>query len=163
MESTSLATAIAVLAFGLMQPVHGFAQDATDPARSSQPIVMGTAATQTTTGIVKSFTHAPTGEIDGFELDDGTTVHYPPTLQPAIGAAILRNNRVRVTGLVGPGLGTGAKPAKLLEAQTITNLATNQTLELERLLLDAPHSPAPGQPAGVTLPAQTRPPAPTDR
>lgn len=163
MKATPLATSITVLALCLMQPVHGFTQDATDPGRTSQPVVMGTTATQTTTGVVKSFTRAPTGEVDGFELDDGTTVHYPPSLQPAVGAAIMKNNRVRVTGLAGPGLGTGTKPGKLLEAQTITNLTTNQTLEVERLLMDAPRAAAPGQPGGATLPAQTRRAAPPER
>jgi len=146
-----------MLALWVMQPTHGFTQDATSRARPSQPVLMETAATQTTTGVVKSFTRAPTGEVDGFELDDGTTVHYPPSLQPAITAAVLKNNRVRVTGLVGPGLGTGTKPAKLLEAQTITNLTTNQTLELEKLLLDAPRATGPTQPAATTNPSQARP------
>ena len=163
MKATPLATSITVLALWLIQPGHGFTQDATDPGRTSQPVVIGTPATLTTTGVVRSYTRAPTGEVDGFELDDGTTVHYPPSLQPAVGAAIMKNNRVRVTGLAGPGLGTGAKPGKLIEAQTITNLTTNQTLEVERLLMDAPRAAAPGQPGGATLPAQTRPAAPPER
>jgi len=129
-------------------PVDGFAQQNRDPqARPSSPTQLEAPTPQTATGIVKNFTPAPAGESDGFELDDGTTVHYPPSLHRQVAAVISKNDRVRIVGLVAPGSGTGPKPVKLLEAQTIINLTTNRTLDLEKLLLEPPNpTPAPALP-----------------
>lgn len=119
----------------------------TNDTQARQPVHLEAPATQTASGIVKTFTKAPTGEIDGFELDDGTTVHCPPAIQAQIAATISQNDRVRVSGLADTGSGTGSKPAKLIEAQTITNLQTNRTLDVDKLILQAP--------AAINRPAAT--------
>ena len=41
------------------------------PPRQTRVPELETPQTQTVTGIVKNFTQAPTGDVDGFELDNG--------------------------------------------------------------------------------------------
>lgn len=80
MEMKTAALAHFVLAILICATVRapGFAQQSTD-AQQREPVSLETPATQTITGAVTKFTQAPTGEIDGFEVDSGTTVHYPPS------------------------------------------------------------------------------------
>jgi hypothetical protein len=78
-------------------PVDALAQQSVQQKVRSPELEMP--QRQTATGVVKSFTRAPTGEVDGFELEDGTTVHYPPSLQKQVAATITKNSPVRVTGL----------------------------------------------------------------
>ena len=114
---------------------------------TEEPGALDKPTTQTVTGIVIKFTNAPTGEIDGFELDSGATVHYPRSLQRQVAAVIARDNRVSVTGLVG----SETRTLNLIEAETITNLMTSQTLELEKLLLEGGPSPTTSQPRPAVL------------
>ena len=104
------------------------------PPRQTRVPELETPQTQTVTGIVKNFTQAPTGDVDGFELDNGTTVHYSSLLHTTVAAMIQKNSSVRVTGLVGSGGASGSKPVKLIEAQTMTNLTTGLTLEVDKQL-----------------------------
>ena len=104
------------------------------PQQQARGPELETPQTETATGIVRSFTQAPTGEADGFELDNGTTVHYPSLLHARVASTIQKNSSVRVTGLVGSGGASGSKPVKLIEAQTITNLTTGLTVEVGKQL-----------------------------
>ena len=70
------------------------------PQQQARVPELETPQTETATGIVRNFTQAPTGEADGFELDNGTTVHYPSLLHAKVANTIQKNSSVRVTGLV---------------------------------------------------------------
>src|SRR5439155_435302 len=85
-------------------------------------------------GAVRSFTYAPLGEVDGFVLDNGTIVHYPPHLGPQVGAMIALGNQVRVSGW----MTTGPMGDPRLEAQTITNITTNTALNVAAVLPPGP-------------------------
>ena len=80
----------------------------------------------TVTGSVRHFTHAATGDVDGFVLDDGTTIHFPAYLSRQVTALVSEKARVRVAGLLLAG--SDADAARLLEARTITDLRSNRTL-----------------------------------
>jgi hypothetical protein len=136
------------------------AQQTHRPQPAPLPPAIEEPAMQTVTGSVTKFTQSPTGETDGFEVDGGrTTVHFPPYLGNQVTAAVAKNNQVRVTGLAGAPVGT--PPLILLEAQTITNLTTNRTLDVEKLLLQRTPTPAPIPPAGGARPTETPPGGPT--
>jgi hypothetical protein len=123
---------LVTLLFLSAQAGEAFAQESLP--QSTRAPALETPQTQTTTGIVRNFTRAPTGEIDGFELDNGTTVHYSSLLHTKIAATLQKNSSVRVIGLVALGGASGSKPINLIEAQTITNLTTGATLEVDKQL-----------------------------
>ncbi len=85
--------------------------------------------TATIEGKVVRFTQAPTGEVDGFVLDEGSTVHFPPFLGKRAAELMPVNARVRAVGLVISGPGT--TKIQLLEASEVTNVSTNQTLRID--------------------------------
>jgi hypothetical protein len=80
----------------------------------------------TATGVVQRYTTSATGAVDGFVLDDGTTVHFPGYLGPKVSALLGENAQVRVNGLLVSGTRPGA--TSLLEARTITDLKSKRTL-----------------------------------
>ncbi|HZP88500.1 MAG TPA: hypothetical protein VFB54_16935 [Burkholderiales bacterium] len=80
----------------------------------------------TTRGRIERFTHAPTGEIDGFVRDSGLPVHFPVYLTNLVTRFLGNDRQVRVDGLLMKG--TQRMGVTVLEAQTITNLANNETL-----------------------------------
>ena len=53
---------------------------------------------QTTRGVVREFTQAPRGEIDGVVLDNGTVVHWPPHRQDEFRSIVKKGDRVLAFG-----------------------------------------------------------------
>jgi hypothetical protein len=78
----------------------------------------------TVTGMVKEFTTAPKGEVDGLILNDGTWVHWPPHLEDRF-AGIAKGDKLKVTGF----METGPKGDTKLEVATLTDLRTSKTSE----------------------------------
>ena len=101
---------------------------AQQPATARAPSTDGTEVQQpmTAAGVVQRFTHSATGAADGFLLDDGTAVHFPAYLAAQVARLIAPNANVRVTGLMVEGTDRGA--TRVLEARTITDVASNRTL-----------------------------------
>lgn len=83
--------------------------------------------TKTVRGVVKEFTTAPKGETDGFFLDDGTEVHFPPHLSDKVTDVVNKKDRVKVTGrsMKMPGGETH------FQASSITNLRTNTSVAID--------------------------------
>ena len=79
----------------------------------------------TANGTVKELTTAPKGEVDGFILNDGRWVHWPPHLASRFADAVVKGDKVRVTGY----WETGTKGETKLEVSTLTVLRTNKTIE----------------------------------
>lgn len=77
-------------------------------------------------GVVRGFTTAPTGQIDGFILDNGTKVHYPPHLGAQITTMMNTGTPVQVQG----SMVTTPTGEQQLEAQTITNTAANKSFDV---------------------------------
>ncbi len=94
----------------------------------------------TATGTVERLTTAPKGEVDGAVLDDGTVLHWPPHTEDHFTAVVKTGARVRAAGEV-----KEKKHGTVLEVETVTDLATNETRSRE----GAPdHHHRPGGPHG---------------
>lgn len=78
-------------------------------------------------GVVARFTTAPKGETDGFVMDDGTWVHWPPHLQDRVKEAFSKGDRVRVAGW----WKTGKKGETKFEAQWIVNLRNDKSVRFD--------------------------------
>jgi hypothetical protein len=107
-------------------PLPGFWRGGDGPARAwgpgsvwSRPIVSWVPdwLIPTTAGTVRHFTLSPSGELDGFILDDGTEVHVPPHLSTQLAAAVRLGDSVRVRGY-------RAWFAPVIRAASITDVAT---------------------------------------
>ena len=75
-------------------------------------------------GTVERFTTAPKGEVDGFKMDDGTWIHWPPHLADQTTGVFRKGDRVRVTG----SLETGKRGETKFEARSIVNLRTEKSV-----------------------------------
>jgi hypothetical protein len=82
-------------------------------------------------GTVQSMTTAPLGEVDGARLDNGTWLHWPPHMQDRFAKAIKVGDQVRATGRTE----TGPAGDTHFEVQSVTNVATNVTVENPDLAL----------------------------
>ena len=85
----------------------------------------GTGEFITANGSVKEFTTAKKGETDGFILNDGRWVHWPPHLENRFATFVVKGDKVRVTGY----WETGKKGETKLEVSTLSNLRTSKTVE----------------------------------
>lgn len=108
------------------------------PPQTTPQEIGAAAPTSTRTGRIVQFTHAATGEVDGFILDQGTTVHFPTYLSRRISEALGTARDVEVTGLLVHG--TERDAAIILEAQTITDRATRRTITVTGTLSAQPGS-----------------------
>jgi hypothetical protein len=100
---------------------------------------------RTVRGTVREFTNAPRGEVDGFVLDDGTVVHWPPHLQDRFTAIVAKGDRVKATGW----METPPAGDTHLEVQTLTNLRTGASRDNDA----GPRQPLLGRGAGQNDPA----------
>jgi beta-lactamase regulating signal transducer with metallopeptidase domain len=82
---------------------------------------------KTVQGIVQKFTTGPKGDVHGFLLKDGTEVRFPPHMEKRVTAAVAKDDRVRVSGR----LHTGPKGDTHLEAESITNLGSQATVQID--------------------------------
>lgn len=97
----------------------------------------------TVESIVKGYTMAPMGEINGVTLDDGTILHWPAALAERFTRVATKGDRVRATGWVK----TGPNGEMLLEVQRFTNLRSNVSATNEA------GPPAPVGPIGRLAPS----------
>jgi len=74
-----------------------------------------------TRGTVKQYTLTPRGDVDGLILNDGTEVKVPPHLTGQIVFAVRPNDEVSIRGL-------RARAIRLIDAASITNVATGKTV-----------------------------------
>lgn len=121
-----LAIAFAALLGGCDAPVS--AQPRSDPAPMPAPTLTEDQRPVTVTGAVRAFTRAPTGEVDGFVMRDGTVVHFPTYLSKRVTAFVGTGGALRVMGVMTTGRDRDGQ--SVLEAQTISNLETNRTMRL---------------------------------
>jgi hypothetical protein len=77
----------------------------------------------TVTGTLRQFELTPSGELEGFILDNGTEVHLPPHLTPQLTAAVRPGDQVEVRGWqsVTPGLVIGTSVAGMRSGQTVVD------------------------------------------
>jgi len=81
---------------------------------------------QQVSGAIVRYTKAPTGEIDGFVLEQGVSVHFPAYLAPRVRALLGDAREVQVQGILVRG--TDRDAATVLEARAISNPASGQSL-----------------------------------
>lgn len=74
-----------------------------------------------TKGVVKQFTLSPRGDVDGFIMQDGTEVNFPPHLGTQIVFALKPGDAVSIRGL-------RARMTPLVDAAVIRNEATGATV-----------------------------------
>jgi hypothetical protein len=91
------------------------------PAATPGPVVAE--KVKTVRDVVKRFTTAPNGAIDGLVLGDGTIVHWPPDLEKRFTDIVAKGDRVEVTGWI------ESTPAgnTVVQAKAVTNLRTKAT------------------------------------
>ncbi|HWY87731.1 MAG TPA: hypothetical protein VNX28_13450 [Gemmataceae bacterium] len=82
----------------------------------------------TVRGVVREFTSAPKGEVDGVMLTDGTWAHWPPYLADRFRNIVSKGDKVKVVGW----METGKKGETKLEVSSLTNLNTNETRANDR-------------------------------
>jgi hypothetical protein len=73
--------------------------------------------------MVRDFTTAPRGEIDGLILDNGTIVHWPPHRQDEFKGIVNKGDRVLVVGR----METAPRGETHLETAALKNLDTGAT------------------------------------
>jgi len=92
-------------------------------------------------GTVSQILMNPEGDADGFLLQDGTQVHFPPHLSKDLQATVAANDAVTIQGV--------SEGSKRMRAETITNAKTNKVLKdtpptVGRKEKAPPPPPAPG-------------------
>lgn len=103
----------------------------------------------TAEGVVKEYTTAPRGEIDGAVLDDGTTLHWPPHLADKFQGVATKGDKVRATGWTE----TGPAGDTHFEVGQVTNLRTKASATNDDRP-PAPPPPPPPLPPVVPAPGQ---------
>lgn len=103
-----------------LSPAPPFALPATAPAH------------QTVRGEVSAYTYEPTGAADGFVLDSGETVHFPPSAATAVSSIASQGGVVEVTGFPR----RTSRGEAVLEAAIVSNPRTQQSVNVGAL---APH------------------------
>ncbi len=114
-------------------------EDLPPPQDSGAP---GAAGLANATGLVRSLTSAPKGEVDGAMLNDGTWIHWPPHLADRFTAVVREGDKVKAAGR----WETGPKGDTKLEVATVTNLRTGKSADNDDLPAAGPGrvAPAPG-------------------
>ena len=94
------------------------------------------------TGTVRQFELTPSGELEGFIINDGTEVHLSPHLTPQLAAAVRPGDQVTVRGWqsVTPGFVIGTSVADARTGQTVVDQGPPPAGTM-------PPPPPPGQPA----------------
>ncbi|WP_035512869.1 hypothetical protein [Paraburkholderia nodosa] len=109
-----------------------------EPAVAAAPAPMPLQLTPVAQGLVRRFTINPEGDVDGFLLDDGTLVSFPPHMGTQLVEFVQPGDRVVVDGL--------RDSSGDIKAQQIRNARTGQQL------VDQP----PGPPDAGRLPPALR-------
>jgi len=81
---------------------------------------------QTEKGTIERFTKAPHGDVDGAVLADGTVIHWPPHVGERVANLVAKGDRIKVVGRTE----TGPEGDTHFEAQTITNLQSDKSLDV---------------------------------
>ncbi len=89
-------------------------------------------------GKVAQYSLTPRGDVDGLILDNGTEVHFPPPLSTQLVFIVRPGDSVTVHGLQ-------AMAGPMVQAQSITNSATGQTVSAPGPRGFRPPPPPPGQ------------------
>ena len=90
--------------------IFGFTQMTTSFAQSENTLELK--------GTVQRFLMNPQGNVDGFMLDDGTQVKFPPHMSSQLTAVISPKDSVDVKGF--------RENAKVFKAETVTNTKTSK-------------------------------------
>ena len=78
------------------------------------------ASTTEVTGKVQKFVLNPEGDVDGFLLDKGPQIHFPPHMSKQLLAVVSANDEVKIKG--------HEESSKVFKAETIENLATKKSV-----------------------------------
>jgi hypothetical protein len=130
-----------VLAATVVAVLLGCASESASTTASS-PAVSGDLAppsATTVSGTIESYTRTPAGDPDGFVLASGQRVHVPPALGAQVTDRFPTNTSVVVNGVTR----TDPDGRQVIEADRLTNPASNATLDIASLR-GAPSVPAPG-------------------
>jgi hypothetical protein len=116
---------------------------ASTPAPAAQAAV-GPAST--VTGTILNYTRTPSGEVDGFTLDSGQRVHFPPALSAKVSEQFPPNMPVQVIGQ----RQTDPDGRQVIEADQLTNPSTHATLDIASARAAQPPSAVGGSGAGTS-------------
>jgi hypothetical protein len=103
----------------------------------------------TVTGRITGYTTAAHGEMDGFTLDSGATVHFPIYVGARLLPLIQKGQRVEVTGTL-----RGRRTAQILDATLVRNRALRESVDVASIPPPAPPWPTipPTPPWGAVAP-----------
>jgi hypothetical protein len=135
MKNQKLAIILSVLVLGL----SGSAKAATPVA----PPAPAQSTPSSTSGKMTAYTAGTHGELDGFILDNGTTVHFPAHVGFKVRPLLRMGQALSVEGTVQPGPGG----QQVLEASNIKNTTTGKSVNVAMIL-----------PAGALPPGAVSPP-----
>ncbi len=132
MKKQKLATLLSILVFGL----SGIATAAT-PAEPPTP--------SSASGKMTAYTAGTHGELDGFILDNGTTVHFPPIAGFKVRPILRMGQSLSVEGTIQP----GPSGKNVLEAKNIKNTTTGKSVDVATILPPGAVPPGSVSPPGM--------------
>lgn len=83
------------------------------------------------TGRIASYTTTPKGDMDGFILDTGNKVHFPPNTGSALLPYVQKDQEVKVIGKL-----VDRPDGKVIEASSITNVAKRETINVASIMTE---------------------------
>jgi hypothetical protein len=116
---------------------------ASAPAPAAQAAV---SPASSVTGTIQNYTRTPSGDVDGFTLDSGQRVHFPPDLSAKVSEQFPPNMPVHVTGR----LQTDPDGRQVIEADQLTNPTTHATLDIAAARAAPPSSAVGGSGTGTS-------------
>lgn len=136
-------------AFAVGGWIVGHADELPLPGMGHPPGIHAPGQRETIQGQVIEQTKAPTGEIDGVILEDGTWLHWPPHLEKYLGKLTQPGQVVEAEGR----RQAGPRGEIVVEVFSLTNVEANATFEREempppppRRIPCPPHAPHAGPP-----------------
>jgi hypothetical protein len=116
----------------------------TPPPAAAPQSEKAPAQSSSTSGKITAYTAGSHGELDGFILDSGTTVHFPPHAGYKVKPLLQKGQALAVDGTIQKG------PAgQVLEASHIKNLSNGQSVDIALIAAPAPLPPGSVSPPGM--------------
>jgi hypothetical protein len=110
------------------------------PAKTPAAVPVASSAS----GKITAYTAGSHGELDGFILDNGTTIHFPAHAGYKVKPLLQKNQALNVDGTIQAG------PAgQVLEASNIKNLVSGQSVNVSAIQPPVPLPPGAVSPPGM--------------
>jgi hypothetical protein len=116
-----------------------FAAWAAQGATETPPAHTDTGTSSTVSGEISGYTTSPRGELDGFTLDTGATVHFPPHTGAQLKPLLKSGQSVVVTGTIQEG-----PSGRVVEAGSVKNLNNGQSVNVAAIPAPPREPPTPG-------------------